>query len=186
MVETVNQRRKIIDSTTPGGYLEGWWMSPRSVLPTRVRGCGSRNKSQHYWHLPAGASFSQGWGGDSTELEKSYRLPRPWMGTEQKVRGKAQPEPQVKVSSSVRSKAGAHVPGSAVCCRQGIGIPESTVPQNPLGSKCIPVQLLSCCMMQTCAVWDVTKSCSHSHPTAPCSQCGSVSLKCFTSVFYPE
>lgn len=54
-VETVNQRGKMIESTTPGGYSEDWWMSPRSALPTKVRGCGSRNKTQH---CPAAASFS--------------------------------------------------------------------------------------------------------------------------------
>lgn len=103
-METVKQKGKMIESITPGGYSEGWCMSPRSALPIKVRGCGSRNKPKHCWHLPSGASFS--WrrrrkhpsaGGAYSAEQKSHRLAGLWMGTDQNVRGKAQSEPQVKV-----------------------------------------------------------------------------------------
>lgn len=122
------------------------------------------------------------------DRRKSCRLARPWMSKNHEVRGKAYTEPQVRGSNGVKREAAAWptwcmcVPGSAVHWRgsthQETLLSLSLQPHKPprllleldLGSRdprCNPVQLLLCCIMQTCGVSDLSKSCSHSHPTGP-------------------
>lgn len=182
-----------------------WWRSRRSALSTKRGGCatktGPRAAGVSQLELPpprVGVQTLQ-------DRRKFHRLARSWMGTNQKVRWKAQLEHQVRGSNRVRREAATWptwctcAPGSAARCGGGMcqGTPASLhlqphkTPRFLLGldlgsrdPRCKPVQLLLCCIMQTCAVWDLSKSCSHSHPLGPCREFGSVSLKCFTRGFY--